>query len=60
MLNRLGNLGASLLERFLPSADADALQCIVRCNREGRYQDWCCNDKGKNCGWWGEPSESPC
>ncbi|MFG3013807.1 hypothetical protein ACGFZB_25885 [Streptomyces cinerochromogenes] len=60
MLNRLGKLGSSLLEHFLPSADADALRCITRCNAEGRWQDWCCDDSGRNCRWYGEPSESPC
>ncbi|MEU0386596.1 hypothetical protein [Streptomyces chartreusis] len=60
MLNRLGSLGTSLLERFLPSADADALRCITRCNAEGYWQDWCCDNNGRNCRWYGEPSLSPC
>lgn len=60
MLNRLENLGASLLERFLPSADADAVRCITRCNAEGCWQDWCCDDNGRNRRWTGEPSISHC
>ncbi|MEU6668156.1 hypothetical protein [Streptomyces sp. NPDC046727] len=60
MLNRLGNLGTSLLERFLPSADADAQRCRVRCNAEGYWQDWCCDNSGRNCHWVGEPSVNPC
>lgn len=58
MLNRLENLGVSLLERFLPSADA--VRCITRCNAEDYWQDWCCDDNGRNRRWTGEPSISHC
>ncbi|WP_439673505.1 hypothetical protein [Embleya sp. MST-111070] len=58
MLDKIGNLGTLLLERFLPSTDAEALSCRVKCNAEGYWQDWCCDSKG--CRWWGEPSISHC
>ncbi|MFH8619340.1 hypothetical protein ACH4E8_30320 [Streptomyces sp. NPDC017979] len=58
MINKLGSLGTALLERFLPTADADAATCRTVCNAEGYWQVRCC-ERGR-CWWDGEPSINPC
>ncbi|MFI1583954.1 hypothetical protein [Embleya sp. NPDC020630] len=59
MLDKIGNLGTLLLDRFLPSTDAEALSCTVQCNSRHHWQEFCCRDGG-GCYWRGDESINRC